>query len=86
MRENKSPHHKRERAKRLSTKNEGTDNKKNVNLQKSTSAHGMKVGYHSEAANIGTEKDIHGMKVGYHSEATNPSGHSNRLHKKRNKK
>jgi hypothetical protein len=46
----------------------------------------MKVGYHSEAANIGTEKDIHGMKVGYHSEATNPSGHSNRLHKKRNKK
>jgi hypothetical protein len=65
MRENKSPHQ-REKAERLSTKSEGTDNQKNVKSQKSTSAHGMKVGYHSET--------------------TNPSGHSNRLHKKRKNK
>jgi hypothetical protein len=47
----------------------------------------MKVGYHSEAANIGPEKeDTRGMKVGYHSEAANPSGHSERLHRKRKDK
>jgi hypothetical protein len=51
MRENKSPRHKREKAKRLSTKSAGTDNQKNVNLHKSRSAHGMKVGYHSGATN-----------------------------------
>jgi hypothetical protein len=108
MTENKSPSHTKENGKIVSTKNEGTNDQKNAKSQKSTSARGMKVGYHSEAANIGPEKedtrgmkvgyhseaanigpekeDTRGMKVGYHSEAANPSGHSERLHRKRKNK
>ena len=86
MTENKSPSHTKENGKIVSTKNEGTNDQKNAKSQKST-PRGMKVGYHSEAANIGAEKeDTRGMKVGYHSEAANPSGHSERLHRKRKNK
>jgi hypothetical protein len=64
------------------------NNKKNAKSKKGISTNGMRVGYHSEAANIGTDKEnTDGMRVGYHSEAANPSGHSRRLHRKgKNKK
>jgi hypothetical protein len=52
-----------------------------------TPTDGMRVGYHSEVANIDTDKeDTGGMRVGYHSEVANPSSHSKRLHKKRKNK
>ena len=64
------------------------NNEKIAKSKQGIPTNGMRVGYHSEAANIGTDKeDTGGMRVGYHSEAANPSGHSRRLHRKgKNKK
>jgi hypothetical protein len=73
--------------------NESRAENKDINNEKITKSNqgvytgGMRVGYHSEAANIGTDKEnTGGMRVGYHSEAANPSGHSRRLHRKRKNK
>jgi hypothetical protein len=67
--------------------NKDINNEKMAKSKQGTPTDGMRVGYHSEAANIGTDKeDTGGMRVGYHSEAANPSSHSKRLHKKRKNK
>jgi hypothetical protein len=69
------------------TQNSGINNEKIAKSKQGVTTNGMRVGYHSEAANIGTDKeDTGGMRVGYHSEAANPSGHSRRLHRKRKNK
>ena len=68
-------------------KTNGINNEKIAKSKQGIPTNGMRVGYHSEAANIGTDKeDTGGMRVGYHSEAANPSGHSRRLHRKRKNK
>jgi hypothetical protein len=52
--------------------NNGINNDKIAKSKQGIPTNGMRVGYHSEAANIGTDKeDTGGMRVGYHSEAAN---------------
>jgi hypothetical protein len=85
MTENESPGQTEE--KESHTRKNSVNNKKNAKSKQGIPTNGMRVGYHSEAANIGTDKEnTGGMRVGYHSEAANPSGHSKRLHRKRKNK
>jgi hypothetical protein len=42
----------------------------------------MRMGYHSEKANLPEAESDAGMRMGYHSEKANPSKHAKRLHKK----
>jgi hypothetical protein len=50
------------------------NNKKKAKSKQGIPTNGMRVGYHSEVANIGTDKEnTGGMRVGYHSEVANIS-------------
>jgi hypothetical protein len=70
MTENESPGQTEE--KESHTQKNRVNNKKNAKSKQGTPTDGMRVGYHSEAANIGTDKEnTGGMRVGYHSEAAN---------------
>jgi hypothetical protein len=86
MRENESPTRTEENE--VHTQKNNVKNNKNAKSKQGIPTKGMRVGYHSEAANIGAETEkTDGMRVGYHSESANPSGHSRRLHRKgKNKK
>ena len=70
MIENESPTHTEGDEPR--TQNNSINNEKIAKSEQGIPTNGMRVGYHSEAANIGTDKeDTGGMRVGYHSEAAN---------------
>ena len=43
-------------------------------------SHGIRIGYHSEAAKMPKYEEGEGMNIGYHSEAANISSHRDRLH------
>jgi hypothetical protein len=81
MRENESTNQTEENE--AHTQKNNVNNNKNAKSKQGVPTNGMRVGYHSEAANIGADKEkTGGMRVGYHSETANPSGHSRRLHRK----
>jgi hypothetical protein len=72
MRENESPTSIEENE--AHTQKNNVNNNKNAKSKQGIPTNGMRVGYHSEAANIGADKDkTDGMRVGYHSEAANIS-------------
>jgi hypothetical protein len=70
MRENESPNQTEENE--AHTQKNNVNNNKNAKSKQGIPTNGMRVGYHSEAANIGADKEkTGGMRVGYHSEAAN---------------
>jgi hypothetical protein len=70
MRENESPNQTEENE--AHTQKNNVNNNKNAKSKQGIPTKGMRVGYHSEAANIDTDNEkTDGMRIGYHSEVAN---------------
>lgn len=63
---------KQHRKKKISHKPVKKEMNNNHSKDKDLSVHGIRVGYHSEAAKMPEYEEGEGMKIGYHSEAANP--------------